>query len=149
MVVCNGYKDPEYLRLALIGRPLGLNVYIVIEKPSELELVIDEAARLDVEPLLGVRVRVAAAAAGNWQNSGGEKAKFGLSAHQLLDLIERLRTVGRLGWLRLLHAHLGSQIPNLADIRAGVTELARLLCRADYRRGGPGQAGGRVASSGP
>jgi arginine decarboxylase len=124
-VVCNGYKDREYIRVALIGRRLGLQVYIVIEKPSELELVIDEAARLGVEPLLGVRVRLAAAAAGNWQNSGGEKAKFGLSAQQVLDLVERLRAVGGLGWLRLLHAHLGSQIPNLADIRAGVTELAR------------------------
>jgi arginine decarboxylase len=124
-VVCNGYKDREYIRLALIGRRLGLRVHIVIEKPSELELVIEEAARLEVEPLLGVRARLAAAAAGNWQNSGGERAKFGLSAQQVLALVARLEGVGGLGWLRLVHAHLGSQIPNLADIRAGVTELAR------------------------
>jgi len=124
-VICNGYKDRDYVRLALIGRRLGLNVYIVIEKPSELDLVIEESARLGVEPLLGVRVRLAAAAEGKWQNSGGEKAKFGLSANQVLTLVARLRTVGGLKWLRLLHAHLGSQIPNLADIRAGVTELAR------------------------
>jgi arginine decarboxylase len=124
-VVCNGYKDRDYVRLALIGRRLGLPVHIVIEKPSELELVIEEAARLGVEPLLGVRVRLAAAAAGNWQNSGGERAKFGLSAQQVLALVARLEAVGGLGWLRLLHAHLGSQIPNLADIRAGVAELAR------------------------
>ncbi|TVQ92442.1 MAG: biosynthetic arginine decarboxylase [Chromatiaceae bacterium] len=123
-LICNGYKDREYIRLALIGRRLGLEVYLVIEKPSELELVLEEAARLQVEPLLGVRVRLAAAAAGNWQNSGGEKAKFGLSAPQVLDLVARLRAVDGLGWLRLLHAHLGSQIPNLADIRAGVAELA-------------------------
>lgn len=125
MVICNGYKDREYVRLALIGRRLGLAVHIVIEKPSELELVLEEAARLGVEPLLGVRVRLAAAAAGNWQNSGGERAKFGLSAQQVLTLVSRLRDNGGLGWLRLLHAHLGSQIPNLADIRAGVTELCR------------------------
>ncbi len=124
-VICNGYKDRDYIRLALIGRRLGLRVYIVIEKPSELDLVIEEAARLGVEPLLGVRVRLAAAAEGKWQNSGGEKAKFGLSANQVLTLIARLRAAGGLDWLRLLHAHLGSQIPNLADIRAGVTELAR------------------------
>jgi arginine decarboxylase len=124
-VVCNGYKDRDYVRLALIGRRLGLRVFIVVEKPSELDLVVDEAARIGVEPLLGVRVRLAAAAAGNWQNSGGERAKFGLSAAQVMQLIERLRSVGGLGWLRLLHAHLGSQIPSLADIRAGVTELAR------------------------
>jgi arginine decarboxylase len=125
VVICNGYKDREYIRLALIGRKLGLAVYIVIEQPSELELVIEEAARLDVAPLLGVRVRLAAAAAGNWQNSGGERAKFGLSAAQVLGLAERLDAAGGRGWVKLLHAHLGSQIPNLEDIRAGVTELAR------------------------
>ncbi|KAA6185382.1 biosynthetic arginine decarboxylase [Thiohalocapsa marina] len=124
-VVCNGYKDREYVRLALIGRRLGLRVFIVIEKPSELDLILEEAARLGVEPLLGVRARLAAAAAGNWQNSGGERAKFGLSANQILALVERLRAVNGLGWLRLLHAHLGSQIPTLQDIRAGVAELAR------------------------
>ncbi|WP_462322782.1 biosynthetic arginine decarboxylase [Halochromatium sp.] len=124
-VICNGYKDREYIRLALIGRRLGLDVYIVIEKPSELGLVLDEAERLGVEPAIGVRIRLAAAAAGNWQNSGGDKAKFGLSASQLLALVERLRAAQRLPWLQLLHAHLGSQIPSLDDIRAGVTELGQ------------------------
>jgi arginine decarboxylase len=124
-VICNGYKDRGYIRLALIGRRLGLRVFIVIEKPSELELVIEEAERLGVEPLLGVRARLAAAATGNWQNSGGDRAKFGLSASQILALVERLRAVDGLRWLRLLHAHLGSQIPDLDDIRAGVGELAR------------------------
>jgi arginine decarboxylase len=122
-LICNGYKDREYIRLALIGRRLGLDVQIVIEKPSELALVLEEAERLGVEPAIGVRIRLAAAAAGNWQNSGGDKAKFGLSASQLLALVERLRAVDRLSWLRLLHAHLGSQIPSLEDIRAGVAEL--------------------------
>ena len=124
-VICNGYKDREYIRLALIGRRLGLDVYIVIEKPSELGLVLEEAERLGVEPAIGVRIRLAAAAAGNWQNSGGDKAKFGLSASQLLALVEQLRAADRLHWLQLLHAHLGSQIPSLDDIRAGVTELGQ------------------------
>ena len=132
-VVCNGYKDREYLRLALIGQRLGLRVFIVIEKPSELELVRAEAARLGVTPLLGVRVRLAAAASGNWQNSGGEKAKFGLAASQILTLVEQLRVRGELGWLRLLHAHLGSQIPHLGDIAAGVTELARFYAELRAR----------------
>jgi arginine decarboxylase len=124
-VVCNGYKDRDYVRAALIGRRLGLTVYIVIEKPSELALVLAEAETLGIEPLLGVRVRLAAAAAGKWQNSGGDRAKFGLSAGQLVTLVERLCGTGQLGWLRLLHAHLGSQIPSLTDIRAGAAELAR------------------------
>lgn len=126
-VICNGYKDREYIRLALIGRRLGLDVHIVIEKPSELDLVLEEAERLGVEPAIGVRIRLAAAAAGNWQNSGGDKAKFGLSASQLLVLVERLRAAERLHWLQLLHAHLGSQIPSLDDIRAGVAELGQFF----------------------
>ncbi|NCA69467.1 MAG: biosynthetic arginine decarboxylase [Sphingobacteriia bacterium] len=132
LVVCNGYKDREYIRLALIGRRLGLRVQIVIEKPSELALILEEAERLGVAPLLGVRARLAAAAAGNWQSSGGEAAKFGLSAHQILDLVRTLEAHGRLHWLNLLHAHLGSQIPNLADIRAGTAELVRFY--AELRR---------------
>lgn len=132
LIVCNGYKDREYVRLALIGRRLGLRVYLVIEKPSEVPLILEEAARLGVEPLLGVRVRLAAAAAGNWQSSGGEKAKFGLAANQILDLVRELETAGRLDWLQLLHAHLGSQIPNLQDIRSGVAELVRFY--AELRR---------------
>ena len=124
-IICNGYKDREYIRLALIGRQIGHDVIIVIEKPSELDLVFTEAVDLVVEPRLGVRVRLAASAAGKWQNSGGEKAKFGLSASQVLRLVERLRTEGRLDWLRLLHSHIGSQIPNLRDIRRGLAETAR------------------------
>lgn len=127
VVVCNGYKDREYVRLALIGRALGHRVYVVVEKPSELDLVLAEAEALGVEPMLGVRVRLASSAAGKWQNSGGEKAKFGLSASQLLALVERLRAAGRLHWLRLLHSHIGSQIPNLRDIRRGVGEVARFF----------------------
>ncbi|MBK1643170.1 arginine decarboxylase [Thiocapsa imhoffii] len=132
LVVCNGYKDRDYIRLALIGRRLGLRVQIVIEKPSEIDLVLEEAERLGVAPLLGVRVRLAAAAAGNWQSSGGESAKFGLSAKQILDLVERLRDAERLDWLNLLHCHLGSQIPNLQDIRVGIAELVRFY--AELRR---------------
>ena len=127
VIVCNGYKDREYLRVALIGRALGHRVYIVVEKPSELELALAEAEALGVEPLFGVRVRLASSAAGKWQNSGGEKAKFGLSAAQVLALVERLRAAGRLDCLRLLHSHIGSQIPNLRDIRRGVGEVARFF----------------------
>ncbi len=125
VIVCNGYKDREYIRLALIGRRLGHQIYIVIEKPSELELVLQESRALDVEPLLGVRVRLAASAKGKWQDSGGEKAKFGLNAGQVLALINRLRSENRLHWLQLLHSHIGSQIPNLRDIRRCTSEAAR------------------------
>jgi arginine decarboxylase len=123
LVICNGYKDRAYIRLALIGQRLGQRVVIVIEKPSELDLVLEESDKLGIEPRLGVRVRLVASTTGNWQNSGGEKAKFGLSAGQVLGLVKRLQQAGRLTALTLLHAHLGSQIPNLQDIRGGLREL--------------------------
>ncbi len=97
VVVCNGYKDREYIRLALIGRQLGLNVFIVVEKLSELDLVIEESHRIGIRPPLGMRVRLASIGAGKWQNTGGEKSKFGLSASQVLDAVRRLREQGDAG----------------------------------------------------
>ncbi len=124
-IVCNGYKDREYIRLALIGQRLGQRVFIVLEKPSELDLVLQEAVRIGVEPSLGVRVRLSSSGSGNWQNAGGERSKFGLSASQLLAMTARLERHGALHWLKLLHTHIGSQIPNLGDIRQAMAEAAR------------------------
>lgn len=125
VIVCNGYKDREYVRLALIGARLGLGVRIVIERPAEVELIAQVAAELGVEPALGVRVRLASIGYGRWQNTGGEKAKFGLSAHQVLAIVETLRARGALHWLCMLHFHMGSQIANLRDMEGGMTEAAR------------------------
>ena len=124
-VVCNGYKDREYIRLALIGRKLGLDVYIVIEKANELGLVIEEARRLGVQPLLGVRMRLASIGHGKWQNTGGDKAKFGLMPGQLLDLVKALDAAGMKDCLRLVHFHMGSQISNVRDIANGMREAVR------------------------
>jgi len=125
LIVCNGYKDREYIRLALIGRKLGLQTFIVIEKPSELALVIEEARSLGVRPGLGVRMRLASLGAGKWQNSGGDKAKFGLSPRQVLDLWKSLRDAGLQDTLGLLHFHMGSQISNVRDIANGMREATR------------------------
>lgn len=125
IVICNGYKDREYIRLALIGRKLGLRVHIVIEKLSELDHVFAEAKALGVEPLLGVRVRLASIGAGKWQNTGGDKGKFGLSPAQTLTLIERLEAAGLKHTLKLQHFHMGSQISNVRDIANGMREAAR------------------------
>ena len=124
-IVCNGYKDREYIRLALIGRKLGLETFIVIEKPSELKLALEEAAALGVQPGLGVRMRLASLGAGKWQNSGGDKAKFGLDPRQLLTLWKELRDAGMGDCLQLLHFHMGSQISNVRDIAAGMREATR------------------------
>ncbi|MFC3552395.1 arginine decarboxylase [Lysobacter cavernae] len=125
VIVCNGYKDREYIRLALIGRKLGMQTFIVIEKPSELALVMEEARALDVQPGLGVRMRLASLGAGKWQNSGGDKAKFGLSPRQVLDLWKSLRDTGMTDCLQLLHFHMGSQISNVRDIASGMREATR------------------------
>lgn len=125
IVICNGYKDREYIRLALIGRKLGLRIHIVVEKLSELDHVIAEAKALGVDPLLGVRVRLASIGAGKWQNTGGDKGKFGLSPIQVLRLVERLDEAGLKHTLKLQHFHMGSQISNVRDIANGMREATR------------------------
>ncbi|KGS10877.1 arginine decarboxylase, partial [Pseudomonas coronafaciens] len=124
-IVCNGYKDREFIRLALMGQKLGHNVFIVIEKESEVELVIEEAAELKVAPQVGLRVRLSSLASSKWADTGGEKSKFGLSAAQLLSVVERFRKAGLDQGIRLLHFHMGSQIANLADYQHGFKEAIR------------------------
>ena len=132
IVICNGYKDREYIRLALIGKKLGLRVHIVIEKLSELDHVFAEAKALGVEPLLGVRVRLASIGAGKWQNTGGDKGKFGLSPQQVLRLIERLDAAGLKHTLKLQHFHMGSQISNVRDIANGMREATRYFVELSH-----------------
>lgn len=130
-VVCNGYKDAQYIRLALAGQRLGLNVIIVIEKPAEWPLVLREARAMGLEARVGVRLRLASLGTGNWQNTGGERAKFGLGASQLLALVETMEAAGCVDWMQLLHFHMGSQISNLRDIQRGVREAGRYLTELD------------------
>ena len=124
-IVCNGYKDREYVRLALMGERLGFKVHIVVEKLSELALILREAEALKVAPRIGLRIRLMSISKGNWQNSGGEKAKFGLSASQLIEAVDICRQAGRLDCIRMLHFHLGSQVANIQDIKTGMREAAR------------------------
>jgi len=134
VVVCNGYKDREYIRLALIGLALGHRVYIVVEKPTELELVIQESKNLGITPLIGLRMRLASIGAGKWQNSGGEKSKFGLSASQVLDAIARLRAANLLPSLQMMHFHMGSQDRQHPAHPAGHARAARYY--AEFRAAG-------------
>ena len=136
VIVCNGYKDREYVRLALIGEKLGHKVHIVLEKMSELAMILSEAKKLNVEPRLGIRVRLASQGKGKWQASGGEKSKFGLSASQVLSVVNTLKQEDMLDTLKLVHFHLGSQIANIRDVRLGVSEAARFYC--ELRRLGAG-----------
>ena len=124
-IVCNGYKDRFYIRVALMGQLMGLSVFIVIEKPSELKLIIEEAAKLSVRPVIGLRVRLSTISAGKWQNSGGEKSKFGLHASEVLELISNLKQAGMLDCLQLMHFHMGSQIANIHDIKLALKEAGQ------------------------
>lgn len=122
VIVCNGYKDRAYIRRALIGQRLGHRVYIVVEKLSELPLVIEEAARLQVAPLVGLRVRLSSNFTSTQQNTGGEKAKFGLSTPQVLEALQLLREAGHLDAVQMIHFHLGSQVANVQDVARGLRE---------------------------
>lgn len=124
-IVCNGYKDREFIRLALMGKKLGHNVFIVIEKESEVPLVIEEAKALAVEPQIGLRVRLSSLASSKWADTGGDKSKFGLSAAQILSVVKKFTEAGLAQGIRLMHFHMGSQISNLADYRRGFREAIR------------------------
>ena len=125
-IIANGYKDRSYIRLALFAGKLGLRVFLVLEKPSELDLVLEEAHRLECIPRLGVRVRLASIASGKWQNTGGAKSKFGFTIPELLETVDRLEAAGGSGNLELLHFHMGSQIANLGDIQGALQEAGRI-----------------------
>ena len=126
-LVCNGYKDRAYIRLALTAQKLGHRVFIVVEKFSELALILEESRNLKVQPLLGLRLRLASVANGHWQNSGGEGSKFGLPAGDLLRAVETLESAGLLHRLALAHFHMGSQISNVRDIHRGMHEAVRYM----------------------
>ena len=126
ILICNGYKDRAYIRLALHAQAMGIKVIIVLEKLAELHLIADESEALDLVPKIGVRIRLNSIAAGQWQNSGGPNAKFGLETSALIELIAQLKAEQRLHWLCLLHFHMGSQISMLADYEQGLREAMQV-----------------------
>ena len=136
LIVCNGYKDRHFIRLALMAEKLGHRVFLVIEKISELTVILQEAQRLNVQPRLGLRSRLASVGQGNWQNTGGEKSKFGLSAAQILAVVTELKQLDQLHCLQLLHFHLGSQLANIQDIHNGLRECRQVFADL-YRLGAP------------
>jgi len=125
LIVCNGYKDEEFMRLALMGQRLGHQVFIVVEQLHELDLLLSVADEMGIVPTLGVRIKLATEGSGRWAKSGGEKSKFGLSAVELMRLLTRLEQMGRKDLLRLVHFHLGSQITDIRHVKAGLEEIAR------------------------
>jgi arginine decarboxylase len=125
LIICNGYKDEEFMRLALMGQKVGHSVMIVLEQLNELEVLLKAAEAMDVVPTVGVRIKLATEGAGRWAKSGGEKSKFGLSPVELMKLLDRLDELGKKDILKLVHFHLGSQITDIRYIKAGLEEIGR------------------------
>ena len=125
-LMCNGYKDDEYIDLALMGQQMGLNIHLILEMPNELPAILVRAEKLGIEPNLGIRVRLAAKGSGHWSESAGDKSVFGLNAAQVIDAVDQLKAAGKLHCLKVLHYHQGSQIPNISVIREGLTEAVRI-----------------------
>ncbi|HVX39312.1 MAG TPA: biosynthetic arginine decarboxylase [Gemmatimonadaceae bacterium] len=125
VIICNGYKDDEFMRLALMGQKLGHQVFIVIEQLSEIDVLLQVADEMGVTPTAGVRIKLASRGFGRWKESGGEKSKFGLNPSQLVQAIDKLRAAGRLDIIKLIHFHLGSQITDIRFIKLGLQELTR------------------------
>ena len=125
LIICNGYKDEEFMRLALIGQQLGHKVMIVVEQLNELEVLLKVAGEMNVEPTVGVRIKLETEGSGRWAKSGGEKSKFGLSAVELVRLLDKLDTEGKKHLLKLVHFHLGSQITDIRYVKAGLEEVGR------------------------
>lgn len=128
LLICNGYKDADYVCLALIAMHLGLNCVIVLEQEGELDVVLKMSRLLCIEPIIGLRAKLNTKHAGHFGETSGEKGKFGLSCSKIVEIAQKLRRVGMLGCLQLLHFHIGSQIPSLAILNDGISEAAHIYC---------------------
>lgn len=126
LLLCNGYKDSEYIALALMAKKLGRHILITIEQFYELKLVIDAAEKLGVEADIGFRMKLANTGSGRWKSSGGESSKFGLFAHEIVAGVEIMQAQGKESWIKLLHFHLGSQVTTIESIKKVLKEGARM-----------------------
>ena len=125
LIVCNGYKDEDYIELALLAQKMGKRIFIVVEKLSELDTIAKVAKKLHVEPNLGVRIKLASSGSGKWEESGGDASKFGLTATELLQALRKLDAMGMHDSLRLIHFHIGSQITKIRRIQTALREAAQ------------------------
>ena len=129
LIICNGYKDRAFIRIALLGRKLGKSVIIVVEKLEELEQAIRASKEVGLEPMIGIRVRLYSKGSGKWSPSGGENAKFGLDTTSLVAASEMLKAAGLGHCFKLVHFHVGSQVPDISTIKRAVREAARYYAK--------------------
>ena len=125
LIICNGYKDEEFIELGLHATKLGYQCFFVIETLTELPIIIRLSQAMGIEPNIGVRVKMTSQVSGHWNSTSGDRSVFGLTSTQLIDVVDTLKQENLLHCLKLLHCHLGSQIPNISEIRSGVVEACR------------------------
>jgi len=135
-IICNGFKDAEFIEMAMLAQKIGRNIIPVVEKYTELGLILEYAAKVGVRPKIGMRVKLATAGAGRWKSSGGFRSKFGLTVTEILRALDELKQHGMEDCFKLLHFHLGSQVPNIRHIKEALNEAARVY--AELARAGAG-----------
>ncbi|MCA9128801.1 MAG: biosynthetic arginine decarboxylase [Planctomycetales bacterium] len=133
-IICNGFKDQEFIRLAMLAQRMGRTVIPVVEKVSELDLILQQSAALNIRPTIGMRVKLATRGSGRWQASGGYRSKFGLTVSEMLSQLDRLIELGMGDCFQLLHFHVGSQIANIRQLKSAILEASRIYVDL-YRRG--------------
>ncbi|HWF08305.1 MAG TPA: biosynthetic arginine decarboxylase, partial [Bryobacteraceae bacterium] len=136
-IICNGFKDDEYIEMAMLAQKIGRRIIPVVEKYTELGLIQKYAEKIGVRPTIGIRAKLASRGSGRWKSSGGYRSKFGLSITEVMRALEELRTWGMDDCLKLLHFHLGSQITNIRQVKGAVTEAARIYAEL-WRTGATG-----------
>ena len=135
-IICNGFKDDEYIEMVMLAKKIGRQIIPVVEKYTELDLILKHSARVGVRPVIGLRVKLASRGSGRWKSSGGYRSKFGLTVTEALRALDQLKALGMEDCLQLLHFHLGSQITNIRQIKAAVIEAARVY--VELKRAGAG-----------
>src|SRR5450432_4493 len=135
-IICNGFKDDEYIEMVLLAQKIGRRIIPVVEKYTELDLIKKHSARVGIRPTIGLRIKLASRGSGRWKSSGGYRSKFGLTVTEGLRALEQLKSLGMEDCLQLLHFHLGSQITNIRQIKAAVIEGARVY--VELKRAGAG-----------
>jgi arginine decarboxylase len=135
-IICNGFKDDEYIEMVMLAKKIGRQIIPVVEKYTELDLILKHSQRVGVRPVIGLRLKLASKGSGRWKSSGGYRSKFGLTVSEALQALEQMKAVGMEDCLELLHFHLGSQITNIRQIKAAVNEAARIY--VELKRSGAG-----------
>ena len=125
LIICNGYKDENYIELALLAQKMGRRIYLVVEKLNELRLIADIAKRLKIVPNVGIRIKLSSSGSGKWEESGGDQSKFGLNSSELLEALDFLEKREMMPCLKLIHFHIGSQITKIRRIKNALREATQ------------------------